>query len=103
MAPLKFFAEIIMGQAPKGETYNEHGDGLQLIAGAADLGRLSPKPKKWTNAPTKVGKRGDIIVCVRATIGDLNWADASYCYGRGVAAAPIWTWPGSAPAFSKAV
>lgn len=88
-APLKLFAEIIMGQAPQGETYNDNGDGLQLIAGAADLGRFTPKPKKWTNSPTKVGKTGDIIVCVRATIGDLNWADASYCYGRGVAAARV--------------
>ena len=88
-APLHFFAEVIMGQAPQGETYNNHGNGLPLIAGAADLGRLTPKPKKWTSAPTKVGRSGDIIVCVRATIGDLNWADSSYCYGRGVAAARV--------------
>jgi type I restriction enzyme S subunit len=90
-----------MGQAPQGETYNLEGCGLALIAGAADLGNLTPSPKKWTTAPTKVGKAGDIIVCVRATIGDLNWADRSYCYGRGVAAlrvsqehdpAFIWYW-----------
>lgn len=88
-APLRSFAEVIMGQAPQGETYNDRGEGLPLIAGAADLGPLTPKPKKWTSAPTKVGRTGDIIVCVRATIGDLNWADNSYCYGRGVAAARV--------------
>jgi len=88
-APLHTFAKIIMGQAPQGETYNDSGIGLPLIAGAADLGSLTPKPKKWTSAPTKVGKNGDIIICVRATIGDLNWADGNYCYGRGVAAVRV--------------
>ncbi len=87
--PLKSIAEIVMGQAPDGGTYNETGNGLALIAGAADLGDHSPVPKKWTTAPTKIGKAGDIIVCVRATIGDLNWADQAYCYGRGVAAVRV--------------
>ncbi len=32
-----------------------------------------------------VAKKGDLIICVRATIGDLNWADREYCLGRGVA------------------
>ncbi|MBC8431189.1 MAG: restriction endonuclease subunit S [Desulfobacterales bacterium] len=84
--PLGEMCDLIMGQAPKGDTYNEDGAGVMLIAGAADLGPVTPKPKKWTSAPTKLGKKGDIILCVRATIGDLNWADAEYCYGRGVAA-----------------
>lgn len=84
--PLGEMCDVIMGQAPKGDSYNEKGIGTPLIAGAADLGTITPQPKKWTSAPTKLGKRGDIILCVRATIGDLNWADAEYCYGRGVAA-----------------
>lgn len=87
--PLRDACEVVMGQAPQGETYNIEGRGLALIAGAADLGRRTPSPKKWTTAPTKVGKAGDIIVCVRATIGDLNWADRPYCYGRGVAAVRV--------------
>lgn len=83
--PLGEVCDLIMGQAPKGNSYNDKGIGTSLIAGAADLGPTTPKPKKWTNAPTKIGKQGDIILCVRATIGDLNWADKEYCYGRGVA------------------
>lgn len=83
--PLSEICDLIMGQAPAGDTYNDKGIGTPLIAGAADLGPVNPKPKKWTTSPTKVGKKGDIILCVRATIGDLNWADAQYCYGRGVA------------------
>jgi type I restriction enzyme S subunit len=87
--PLIDFCEVVMGQAPEGKTYNLEGRGLELIAGAADFGWETPSPKKWTTVPTKVGKAGDIIVCVRATIGDLNWADRSYCYGRGVAAVRV--------------
>jgi type I restriction enzyme S subunit len=78
-------AEIVMGQAPSGESYNDEGDGLPLIAGASDFGRLTPQPSRHTNAPTKVSQPGDIILCVRATIGNLNLSDVPYCLGRGVA------------------
>ncbi|WP_096786869.1 restriction endonuclease subunit S [Rhodobacter sp. CZR27] len=78
-------AHIEMGQAPSGETYNDKGDGLPLIAGAGDFGALTPAPKRYTSAPAKVADAGDIIVCIRATIGDLNLADRRYCLGRGVA------------------
>lgn len=77
--------EIIMGQAPSGETYNSDGIGLPLIAGAGDFGSLFPQPNRYTTAPSKKTLVGDIILCVRATIGDLNWADREYCLGRGVA------------------
>ncbi|PKN62522.1 MAG: hypothetical protein CVU57_24100 [Deltaproteobacteria bacterium HGW-Deltaproteobacteria-15] len=82
--PLGELCDLIMGQAPKGDTYNDRGVGTRLIAGAGDFGPVTPMPKKWTTSPTKMGKKGDIILCVRATIGDLNWADSEYCYGRGV-------------------
>jgi type I restriction enzyme S subunit len=75
-----------MGTAPPGETYNERGDGLPMIAGAGDYGERFPNPKKWTTAPVRTSQKGDLIICVRATIGDLNWSDRKYCLGRGVAA-----------------
>lgn len=78
-------AQIIMGQAPAGDTYNTEGIGLPLVAGAADLGEVNPTCKKYTSAPGKVSQEGDIIMCIRATIGDLNWADGEYALGRGVA------------------
>lgn len=83
--PLESLAEITMGTAPPGETYNGSGDGMPMIAGAGDYGDLYPEPKKWTTHPMAVAKKGDLIICVRATIGDLNWADREYCLGRGVA------------------
>jgi type I restriction enzyme S subunit len=74
-----------MGQAPDGTSYNGLGNGLPLIAGAGDFGPHTPSPKKFTSQPTKVSNPGDIILCIRATIGDLNWSDKTYCLGRGVA------------------
>lgn len=82
---LRKVCEIIMGQAPDGTTYNTDGQGVPLIAGAADLGDIFPEPNKFTSAPTKLSSVGDIILCIRATIGDRNWSDKKYCLGRGVA------------------
>ncbi len=78
-------AHINMGQSPPGSSYNQEGVGLPLVGGASDLGELYPSPSKWTSQSSKVAQKGDIIICVRATIGDLNWADREYCLGRGVA------------------
>ena len=78
-------ADLAMGTAPPGHSYNDNGLGLPMIAGAGDYGKKFPNPKKWTTSPTRVTEIGDLIVCVRATIGDLNWADKKYCLGRGVA------------------
>ena len=82
---LSSVATITMGSAPKGDSYNFDGEGFPLIAGAGDYGEIYPNPKKWTNAPTKLTSSGDLILCIRATIGDINWADKEYCLGRGVA------------------
>lgn len=82
-------AEILMGQSPPGSSYNNDEIGFPLIAGAGDLGEINPRPNKWTNAPTKVCEVGDLIYCIRATIGEMNWADRQYCLGRGVAAIRI--------------
>jgi type I restriction enzyme S subunit len=83
--PLGEVAHVILGSAPPGQSYNGVGEGLPMIAGAGDYGEQFPEPKKWTTAPTRVTEIGDLIVCVGATIGDLNWADKKYCLGRGVA------------------
>lgn len=82
---LKEVAHLSMGTAPPGTTYNTEGIGTPMIAGAGDYGETYPEAKKWTTAPTRIAEKGDLIVCVRATIGDLNWADQTYCLGRGVA------------------
>lgn len=106
--PLAELCDVTMGQAPEGSTYNSMGVGLPLIAGASDLGDRTPQPSRWTSSPTQTCATGDIILCIRATIGDRNWADREYCLGRGVAglrakagkldSAYLWHWLGLATA-----
>ncbi|MCG2624689.1 restriction endonuclease subunit S [Arthrobacter sp. I2-34] len=74
-----------MGQAPPGDSYNDTGEGVPLIAGAGDFGNGRLAPKKFTTAGTKFSSAGDIVLSIRASIGDKVWADGSYCLGRGVA------------------
>ena len=83
--PLSELCDVTMGQAPDGSSYNTESLGLPLIAGASDLGDSTPRPSRWTSTPTQRCKQGDIILCIRASIGDRNWADREYCLGRGVA------------------
>jgi type I restriction enzyme S subunit len=75
-----------MGQAPAGDTYNTLGNGVALIAGAGDFSGGILAPKKFTDKPTKLSEPGDIVLSIRASIGDKVWADQVYCLGRGVAA-----------------
>jgi type I restriction enzyme, S subunit len=77
--------EIIMGQAPAGEAYNTEGHGWPLIAGASDFGETTPAPSKFTSEASKLSRPGDIVLGIRATIGEKVVADGEYCLGRGVA------------------
>lgn len=83
---LSNIAEIIMGQSPEGNSYNNQKIGLPLLNGAADYKGNNFNPKKFTNAPLKIAKKGDILIGIRATIGNLAIADKDYCIGRGLAA-----------------
>lgn len=78
--------EIVMGQAPSGDTYNDEKNGYPLIAGAGDFKNGIIKIGKYTTEPTKLSKSDDIVMSIRASIGDKVWVDAGYCLGRGVAA-----------------
>lgn len=82
-------AYIIMGQSPKGDTYNDNEIGTVLINGPSEFGRGSfdnPKKIKWTTQPTKYCLNDDLLICVRgATTGRTNIASFEACIGRGIA------------------
>lgn len=79
--------EVIMGQSPKGTSYNDEGKGVALLNGPTEFGPTYPTPVQWTTAPTRFAEAGDILLCVRgATTGRKNIANKSYCIGRGLAA-----------------
>ncbi|MEN9359803.1 MAG: hypothetical protein RL095_1338 [Verrucomicrobiota bacterium] len=76
---------LLMGQSPPGETYNEIGDGLPFYQGCTDFGFRFPTRRIYCNAPTRVAKDGDTLVSVRAPVGRINMANEECCIGRGVA------------------
>lgn len=86
---LKNISNIIMGQSPKGISYNEENIGVPLINGASDFEGTLPKPKKYTISPTKISEKDDIVFGIRATIGNVVFIDKGYCLGRGVAAVRV--------------
>jgi type I restriction enzyme S subunit len=77
--------KVVMGQAPSGEAYNSDGRGWPLIAGAGDFGETAPQAKKFTSEASKLSRDGDIVLGIRASIGEKVVADGEYCLGRGVA------------------
>lgn len=82
---IKELGKIVMGQSPKGESYNNDNIGLPLINGASDYENGYLKAQKYTSMPTKTCNKNDLIFCIRATIGLLTICDQKYCLGRGVA------------------
>lgn len=78
-------AEIIMGQSPKGDSYNTDKKGVPLVNGPVEFGDYFAVKSKWTTSPTKHSEIGDLIICVRgSTVGKYVKSDDNYCLGRGV-------------------
>jgi type I restriction enzyme S subunit len=79
-------AEIVMGQSPSSSNYNSKGDGLPLIQGNADIANRRTIRRIFTTQVTKRGQAGDILMSVRAPVGEVSRATFDVCLGRGVCA-----------------
>lgn len=77
---------LVMGQSPPSNTYNTQKIGLPFFQGKADFGYIHPSPRVWCSEPTRTGQAGDILMSVRAPVGDVNLATEACALGRGVAA-----------------
>ena len=65
---LKDIANIIMGQSPPGESYNEEGNGMIFFQGCTDFGNRFPTVRQFTTAPTRYAKEADVLLSVRAPV-----------------------------------
>ena len=83
---LRDVSEINMGQSPPSEDCNEREEGLPFYQGNAEFGSKYPSPKKWCEKPKKIADEGDILISVRAPVGEINIAPHKCCIGRGLAA-----------------
>ena len=79
-------AEVIMGQSPSSAHYNHEGNGLPLIQGNADIANRRTRPRAYSTEITKCCRTGDIILSVRAPVGDIALSVHEACIGRGVCA-----------------
>ena len=78
--------QIVMGQSPKGENYTDNPEDYILVQGNADMKDGKVFPRVWTTQVTKQAHKGDIILSVRAPVGDIGKTDYDVVIGRGVAA-----------------
>lgn len=84
---LRDIAEIIAGQSPTGDTYNNEGKGMAMLNGPTEFTEYFPIAVQYTTKPTKICEKGDILFTVRgSSTGRMNFADREYCIGRGLAA-----------------
>lgn len=77
---------LTMGQSPPGSSYNELGQGTLFFQGRTDFGFRFPSNRTYTTEPSRYAKSGNVLLSVRAPVGDINVALDDCCIGRGLAA-----------------
>lgn len=85
-AQLSDITEVTMGQSPVGTSYNEEGKGVVFYQGRGEFGWRYPTQRLFTTEPKRMALKGDVLMSVRAPVGDLNVAFEDCCIGRGLAA-----------------
>ena len=83
---LSDIAVITMGQSPSGSSYNEDGNGEVFYQGRAEFGFRFPTRRLFTTEPKRMAEANDVLLSVRAPVGDLNVAYEQCCVGRGLGA-----------------
>lgn len=83
---LSDIADIVMGQSPDGKSYNEDGIGTVFYQGRAEFGTRFPTQRLFTTEPKRMAQENDVLISVRAPVGDLNVAKEDCCIGRGLGA-----------------
>jgi type I restriction enzyme S subunit len=81
------YSNVIAGQSPKGEFYNNLGKGIPFYQGKKEFtDKFIGAPSTWTTSLTKEAIEGDILMSVRAPVGPVNISTQRICIGRGLAA-----------------
>lgn len=83
---ISMLSEIISGQSPQSCFYNLEKIGLPFYQGKKEFSeKYIDTPSVWTTQKTKVARKGDILMSVRAPVGPVNFATEKCCIGRGLA------------------
>jgi len=79
-------ADIIMGQSPLSKSYNRNKEGLPFYQGKTEFNDIYIKEARvYCDSPAKIAEKNDILISVRAPVGDVNIATQKSCIGRGLA------------------
>lgn len=79
-------AEIFLGQSPSSSETNEQEIGLPFFQGNAEFGDRYPTPRRWAKVGPRLAQEEDILISVRAPVGELNIAPSQCVIGRGLGA-----------------
>jgi len=83
---LQEVASVTMGQSPPSSTYGGNPEeGIVMVQGKGAFGDRFPKREVFCSEPRRSANPGDILMTVRAPVGDINIAREQTCLGRGVA------------------
>lgn len=83
---LSQMAEVVMGQSPKSEFYNQAGLGLPFHQGVGSYGTRFVIDKTYSTSYTRIAEADSILFSVRAPVGRLNVTRNKVVIGRGLAA-----------------
>ena len=83
---LELVSKVTMGQSPDSKNYTDNPNDYILVQGNADIKNGRVIPRVWTTQITKLAEKGDLILSVRAPVGDVGKTDYNVVLGRGVAA-----------------
>lgn len=78
--------EIVMGTSPEGNTISQNAsDGIEFHQGKTCFGDLYLNESgMFTNAPVRFADAGNVIMSVRAPVGDSNITPRKIAIGRGL-------------------
>ena len=77
-------ALINMGQSPESKYYNDERIGFPFLQGNRTFGFKYPTYDTFCSSGSKFADPNDILISVRAPVGDLNIARERICIGRGL-------------------
>ena len=83
---LSYIANVVMGQSPSSNAYNDQGIGMPLVQGNLDISNGKTTPRLYTAEFNQTAEEGNIILTVRAPVGEVAKATKKVCLGRGVCA-----------------
>lgn len=83
---LSEIADVVMGQSPKSEFFNQEHKGLPFHQGVGSYGTRFVKDETYSTSFTRIAEANSVLFSVRAPVGRLNITKNKIVIGRGIAA-----------------